>query len=446
MEMLLLVVTCVVLSIAVVALALSRGSTQSFRSDIDALGRTLHAALREEFRSTRQETSQSVHRLAESLVTSQAALAQTHAQQLDTVSKTMTESTAQVSRLSLERIDALGTTLTTNVEALRATVEERLRWLQEDNARKLEQMRETVDEKLQTTLESRLGESFRQVSERLEQVYKGLGEMHVLATGVGDLRRVLANVKARGTWGEVQLATLLEQVLAPDQYAANVATRETSGERVEFAIRLPGRRSGADDPMWLPIDSKFPLEDYQALVEAADRADTAGIEEAGRRLEARIRQAAKTISTKYLNPPQTTDFAIMFLPNEGLYAEVLRRPGLADSLQRESRIVVAGPTTLWGILTSFQMGFRTLAIERRSSEVWALLAAVKTEFAKFGTVLDGIQTNLDRAASKIDEARKGTRTIERRLSNVEELPSSETAALLEGVVLNVVDEGELLPR
>ena len=445
MEMVLLVITCVLLSIAVVALALSRGSTQSSRSDIDALGRTLHAALREEFRSTRQETSQSVHRLGESLLQAHSALGQTLAQQLDTSTKTTSQAIAQVSRLSLERIDALGNTLTTNVEALRATVEERLRRIQEDNAAKLEQMRQTVDEKLQTTLESRLGESFRHVSEQLEQVYKGLGEMQVLATGVGDLRRVLANVKVRGTWGEVQLATLLEQVLAADQYAANVATREASAERVEFAIRLPGRR-GADDPMWLPIDSKFPLEDYQALVEAAERADAAGIEEAGRRLEVRIRQAAKTISTKYLNPPQTTDFAIMFLPNEGLYAEVLRRPGLADCLQREYRIVVAGPTTLWGILTSFQMGFRTLAIERRSSEVWALLGAVKTEFAKFGTVLDGIQTNLHRAAKKIDEARKGTRTIERRLSDVQELPLSEAAALLEGVVINLEDEGELLPR
>jgi DNA recombination protein RmuC len=446
MEMVLLVITCVLLSITVVALALSRGSTQSHRSDIDALGRTLHAALCEEFRSTRQETSQSVHRLGESQLQAHGALGQTLAQQLDTSTKTTSQAIAQVSRLSLERIDAVGSTLTTNVGALRAAVDERLRWMQEDNATKLEQMRQTVDEKLQTTLESRLGESFRQVSERLEQVYKGLGEMQALATGVGDLRRVLANVKVRGTWGEVQLATLLEQVLAADQYAANVATREASAERVEFAIRLPGRRAGADDPTWLPIDSKFPLEDYQALVEAADRADAAGIEDASRRLEARIRQAAKTISTKYLNPPQTTDFAIMFLPNEGLYAEVLRRPGLADCLQRQYRIVVAGPTTLWGILTSFQMGFRTLAIERRSSEVWALLGAVKTEFAKFGTVLDGIQTNLHRAAKKIDEARKGTRTIERRLSNVQELPSSEAAALLEGVVINVVDEGELGPR
>jgi DNA recombination protein RmuC len=322
-------------------------------------------------------------------------------------------------------------------------VDDRLRAMQDDNATKLDQMRQTVDEKLQSTLESRLGESFRQVSERLEQVYKGLGEMQVLATGVGDLRRVLSNVKTRGTWGEVQLATLLEQVLVPDQYACNVATSDTGSERVEFAIRLPGRNSH-DGPIWLPIDSKFPLEDYQSLLDASDRADAIAIDEAGRRLVARVKHCAKEISSKYLNPPHTTDFAIMFLPNEGLYAEVLRRPGLADSLQRDHRIVIAGPTTLWGILTSFQMGFRTLAIERRSTEVWALLGAVKTEFAKFGTVLDGIQKNLHRAATKIDEARRGSRTIQRKLSDVQELPASDSSALLEGVVINVVEDGELI--
>jgi DNA recombination protein RmuC len=261
---------------------------------------------------------------------------------------------------------------------------------------------------------------------------------------VGDLRRVLANVKTRGTWGEVQLSALLEQVLTPDQYACNVATSEFGGERVEFAVRLPGR-SSHDSPMWLPIDSKFPLEDYQSLLDASDRADITAIEEAGRRLVARVKNSAKEISSKYLNPPHTTDFAIMFLPNEGLYAEVLRRPGLADAIQRDHRIVIAGPTTLWGIMTSFQMGFRTLAIERRSSEVWTLLGAVKTEFAKFATVLDGIQTNLHRAASKIDEARKGTRTIQRKLSDVQELPAAQSSVLLEEVVINVFDDGELTP-
>jgi DNA recombination protein RmuC len=388
---------------------------------IESLPRNVDATLRDELRHHRAESSESVHRLSDSLVHAQTSLAQAQAQQIDTL------------RAGLER----------QVQALKTTVDDRLRALQDDNATKLDQMRQTVDEKLQSTLESRLGESFRQVSERLEQVYKGLGEMQVLATGVGDLRRVLSNVKTRGTWGEVQLATLLEQVLAPDQYACNVATSDTGSERVEFAIRFPGR-NGHDGPMWLPIDSKFPLEDYQSLLDSSDRADAIAIEEAGRRLVTRVKNCAKEISSKYLNPPHTTDFAIMFLPNEGLYAEVLRRPGLADSLQRDHRIVIAGPTTLWGILTSFQMGFRTLAIERRSTEVWALLGAVKTEFAKFGTVLDGIQKNLHRAATKIDEARRGTRTIQRKLSDVQELPASDSTALLEGVVINLVDDGELI--
>jgi DNA recombination protein RmuC len=422
METVVFVVAFVSVSIAVVIFALSRKAVRSLGSDIESLPRKVDATLRDELRHHRAEASESVHRFGESLVQAQTALGQAQARQIETL------------RAGLER----------QVEALRTTVDDRLRAIQDDNATKLDQMRQTVDEKLQSTLESRLGESFRQVSERLEQVYKGLGEMQVLATGVGDLRRVLANVKTRGTWGEVQLATLLEQVLAPDQYACNVATSEIGSERVEFAIRLPGR-SGNDGPMWLPIDSKFPLEDYQALLEASDRSDVPAIDDAGRRLEARVKMSAKEISGKYLNPPHTTDFAIMFLPNEGLYAEVLRRPGLADGLQRDHRIVIAGPTTLWGILTSFQMGFRTLAIERRSSEVWALLGAVKTEFAKFATVLDGIQKNLHRAATKIDEARKGTRTIQRKLSDVQELPTTEAAALLEGLVVNVVDDHELLP-
>ena len=421
METALFVVALVSLSIAVVLVAANRKAVRALGGQIESLPRNVDATLRDELRHHRTESSESVHRLSDSLVHAQTSLAQAQAQQIDTL------------RAGLER----------QVQALKITVDDRLRAMQDDNATKLDQMRQTVDEKLQSTLESRLGESFRQVSERLEQVYKGLGEMQVLATGVGDLRRVLSNVKTRGTWGEVQLATLLEQVLAPDQYACNVATSDTGSERVEFAIRLPGRNSH-DGPMWLPIDSKFPLEDYQSLLDASDRADALAIDEAGRRLVTRVKNSAREISSKYLNPPHTTDFAIMFLPNEGLYAEVLRRPGLADSLQRDHRIVIAGPTTLWGILTSFQMGFRTLAIERRSTEVWALLGAVKTEFAKFGTVLDGIQKNLHRAATKIDEARRGTRTIQRKLSDVQELPASDSTALLEGVVINVVDDGELV--
>jgi DNA recombination protein RmuC len=423
METVIFVVAVMGLAVGVVLLALNRGAVRSLGGEIASLPRKVDDTLRDELRHHRAETSESVHRFGDSLVQAQTSLGQAQARQIETL------------RAGLER----------QVEALRTTVDDRLRAMQDDNASKLDQMRQTVDEKLQSTLEARLGESFRQVSERLEQVYKGLGEMQVLATGVGDLRRVLANVKTRGTWGEVQLAALLEQVLAPDQYGCNVATSETGSERVEFAVRLPGRGGSHDSPMWLPIDSKFPLEDYQALLDASDRADAAGVEEAGRRLEARVKLSAKEISTKYVNPPHTTDFAIMFLPNEGLYAEVLRRPSFADCLQREHRIVVAGPTTLWGILTSFQMGFRTLAIEKRSTEVWALLGAVKTEFTKFGTVLDGIEKNLHRAASKIDEARRGTRTIERKLSKVQELPATDTTALLEGVVINLVDDGELMP-
>ena len=421
METALFAVALVSLSIAVVLVAANRKAVRALGGQIESLPRNVDATLRDELRHHRAESSESVHRLSDSLVHAQTSLAQAQAQQIDTL------------RAGLER----------QVQALKTTVDDRLRAMQDDNAAKLDQMRQTVDEKLQSTLESRLGESFRQVSERLEQVYKGLGEMQVLATGVGDLRRVLSNVKTRGTWGEVQLATLLEQVLAPDQYACNVATSDTGSERVEFAIRLPGR-NGHDGPMWLPIDSKFPLEDYQSLLDASDRADAIAIEDAGRRLVTRVKNSAREISSKYLNPPHTTDFAIMFLPNEGLYAEVLRRPGLADSLQRDHRIVIAGPTTLWGILTSFQMGFRTLAIERRSTEVWALLGAVKTEFAKFGTVLDGIQKNLHRAATKIDEARRGTRTIQRKLSDVQDLPASDSTALLDDVVINVVEDGELV--
>jgi len=340
-------------------------------------------------------------------------------------------------------IETLRAGLDTKVETLRTTVEQRLRDIQQDNSAKLDQMRQTVDEKLQSTLETRLGESFRQVSDRLEQVYRGLGEMQALATGVGDLKRVLSNVKARGTWGEVQLSALLEQVLSPEQYASNVATGD-GGERVEYAIKMPGRDGKDQAPVWLPIDAKFPLDDYQAVTDAAERADAQGLEEAGRRLEARVKASAKDIASKYLNPPTTTDFAILFVPNEGLYAEILRRPGLADFLQRQHRIVLSGPTTLWAILTSLQMGFKTLAIERRSSEVWSLLGAVKTEFGKFGSVLDRVQKNLQSATNRIDEARRGSRAIERKLADVQELPVPDAVALLEAPPFEMEPESELV--
>ncbi len=334
------------------------------------------------------------------------------------------------------------------MDALRQSVDERLRILQEDNAARLEQMRVTVDERLQGTLEARLGESFRVVSERLEQVHRGLGEMQALAAGVGDLKKVLTNVKTRGTWGEVQLGTLLEQVLAPAQFEANVPTKAGSADRVEFAIRLPGRDQ-SDAAVWLPIDAKFPQENYQRLLEASDRGDADGVEAAAKELEGFIRASAKDIRDKYLDPPHTTDFGILFLPTEGLYAEVLRRPGLADLVQRDMRVVLAGPTTLWAVLNSLQMGFRTLAIERRSGEVWAVLGTVKTQFAKFGDIVSAVQKKLQEATNKMDAIARQSRTIERKLRVVQELPAGGTTpavhlepTLLEPDEAGDADEGE----
>lgn len=314
---------------------------------------------------------------------------------------------------------------------LRDTVDTRLRLLQEDNSTKLDQMRQTVDERLAATLEQRLGDSFKQVSERLEAVHRGLGEMQSLAAGVGDLKRVLTNVKTRGTWGEVQLSMILEQVLATDQYEANVACRPGSGERVEYAVRLPGQDGGGSgEPVWLPIDAKFPLEDYQRMLEAQGCGDTCAMEQALKALETRVKLSARDIQSKYLDPPHTTDFGIMFLPTEGLYAEVLRRPGLAESLQRDCRVIVAGPTTLSALLNSLQMGFRTLAIERRSSEVWQLLGAVKTQFGQFGGLLEKVHKKLEQASTTIDDAARKSRTIERKLKDVEEVPVEGVGELL----------------
>ena len=307
------------------------------------------------------------------------------------------------------------------LETLKDTVDRQLTALREENSRKLEQMREVVDDTLQNVLEKRLDASFAQVSTRLEQVYKGLGEMRSLATGVGDLKRVLTNVKTRGIWGETRLSQILEQILAPEQYAENVETRRNSGERVEFAIRLPGPGGEKDRPVWLPVDAKFPQEDYQRLMDAREAADRSSVIKHTRNLEIRIKTEAKQIHRKYIDPPNTTDFAILFLPVEGLFAEVLRIAGLCDFLQREYRIVVAGPTTMAALLNSLQMGFRTLAIERRSSEVWELLGRVRTEFGKFGTVLVKTRTKLKEAADTIDKAEIRTRAIERRLRKVGEL-------------------------
>jgi DNA recombination protein RmuC len=315
------------------------------------------------------------------------------------------------------------------LDSIRATMEQRLERLQTANDERLEAMRRTVEEKLQSTLEARLGESFKLVSERLEQVHRGLGEMQSIAGSVGDLKRVLTNVKTRGTWGEVQLGNLLEQVLTPEQFARNQVTRPGTAERVEFAIRLPGRDDDGA-PVWLPVDSKFPIEDYERLITAAEAADAEGVAVAGKALEDRVRLFARMIREKYVEPPHTTDFAVLFLPSEGLYAEVLRRPGLAESLQREQRVTIAGPATLAAMLNSLQMGFRTLAIQKRSSEVWEVLGAVKTEFGRFADVLDKVRKKLEEASGQIEQTGVRTRAIERKLRGVEALPDDAAARLI----------------
>ncbi len=342
------------------------------------------------------------------------------------------ESATSFMRFGVGLIDRMSGVAAANekqIVELRGMVEERLVSLQHDNSKKLDEMRLTVDEKLHQTLEARLAQSFKQVSDRLEQVHRGLGEMQSLAIGVGDLKRVLTNVKTRGNWGEVQLGGLLEDLLAPGQFERQVEIRKGSGERVDFAIRLPGRQAEVD-VLYLPIDAKFPQEDYQRLVDAQERADVSAIEEHSRQLDARIKLQAKSIHDKYIEAPRTTDFAILFLPTEGLYAEVLRRPALAESVQRDFRVMVAGPTTLAALLNSLQMGFRTLAIEKRSAEVWALLGAVKSDFGKFGLMLARTREKLEQATKTIGDAEHRSRQIERTLKKVESLPTPEAQAML----------------
>ncbi len=337
------------------------------------------------------------------------------------------EETSASERAAREEIQRQLLTLTQlneqKLEMVRQTLEKQLKSLQEDNGQKLDQMRLVVDEKLQATLEKRLSDSFRQVSERLEQVHQGLGEMQSLAANVGALQRTLTNVKTRGTWGEVQLESLLQQILTVEQYDKNVVTKKGSKDRVEFAIKLPGREGEGGEPIWLPIDAKFPQEDYQRLNEAYEKGDAVGLEEASKSLVQRVKSEAKTIKEKYLDPPYTTDFAILFLPTEGLYAEVLRQPGLLDQMQRENRIVLTGPTTLAAILNSLQIGFRTLTIEKRSSEVWNLLGVVKKEFGQFTDILEKTRKKLQEATNTMEDASKKTRTIEQKLKKVEGLPS-----------------------
>jgi DNA recombination protein RmuC len=319
--------------------------------------------------------------------------------------------------------------LTASLESVRSIVDLRLKQLQEDNSKQIDKMRATVDEKLQGTLEKRLGESFKLVSDRLEQVHQGLGAMQQLASDVGGLQKVLSNVKTRGGWGEVQLGALLEQVLTQDQFARNVRTRSESAERVDFAIKLPGDENGT--PVWLPIDAKFPTEDYQRLIEAQEKGNVQAIDEAMKSLETELKRGAKDICAKYINPPRTTDFALMFLPTEGLYAEAIRRIGLVEQVQRDCKVVFAGPTTLVALLNSLQMGFRTLAVQKRSSEVWNLLAGVKTEFGKFGEALSAVKDKLDQAARKMEDVDVRSRALTKKLRDVEELPSNPQPMLRE---------------
>jgi DNA recombination protein RmuC len=348
----------------------------------------------------------------------------------------VSESLSESSQLQKERLENVTGALTGLIEklekaqdGLRTTIEAALEKLRSDNAEKLEQMRVTVDEKLQGTLEQRLGASFKLVSEQLEQVFRGIGEMQSLATGVGDLKKMLSNVKMRGAWGEVSLGNLLDQVLSHDQFERNVEVKPGSNQRVEYAIKLPGGEDG-DAPLWLPIDAKFPNEDYERLVDASDRGDVEAVEASSKAVEMRIRASAKDICDKYVHPPHSTDFAVLFLPTEGLFAEIIRRPGLVDALQRDCRIVVTGPTTLMALLNSLRMGFRTLAIQKRSSEVWQVLAAVKTEFGKYGEVLEKVQQKLHEASNTIDKVSVRRRAIDRRLRGAEILPEMEAESIL----------------
>ena len=383
-------------------------------------------ALRDELREGRRESQQASRDLREELSGGLKA-------GNETLSKTLADfSQVQNKRLEefAKKLSELSESNQRVIERVRKSLDERLKELRDGNEKKLEEMRKTVDEKLQGTLEKRLGESFKLVSERLENVQKGLGEMQSLASGVGDLKRVLTNVKTRGTWAEVQLGAILDQTLTPEQYVKNVQTKENTSERVEFAVKLPGSKDGLGDSLLLPIDSKFPTEDYQRLQDAADRADQEAAEKSLNALLRTVRKSAKEIQSKYINPPTTTDFAVMFLATEGMYAEVLRQPGLLEEIQHDHRIVIAGPTTITAILTSLRMGFRTLAIEKQASEVWQVLAAVKTEFGKFGDVLDKVKKHLNTASKSIEKTGTRTRAMERKLSSVERLSEEDSSQVL----------------
>jgi DNA recombination protein RmuC len=417
--------SAVSLAVAIIGVALAsailfrvaRLGSQSQQQGLETALLKLEQGLRDEFARGRQESAAGAKLLREEAASSAGALRQEVQSTLQRLGDRLGATVTELAQRSESRQDAL-----------RTAVEGRLEVLRSENAAKLELMRQTVDEKLQGTLEQRLGASFKMVNDSLTRVHESVGEMQALASGVGDLRRILSNVKSRGTWGEVALGNILEEILSADQYGRNVEVRPRSNQRVEFAIKLPG---DGQAPLWLPIDAKYPTEDYDRLAEASERGDVEAAEAASRGIEARVRGGAKDICAKYVAPPHTTDFAVMFLPTEGLFAEVIRRPGLVNWLQRECHVMVAGPTTLVSLLTSLRMGFRTLAIQQRSSEVWKVLSGVKTEFEKFGGVLDKVQKKLEEAQKVVEDAGVRRRAMDKKLRSVEVLPEVKAGAMVE---------------
>jgi len=427
------------------------------RNDVQQLERSLRDEVARSAANTRGELAQTLATFQQTLLAQQGDVARTQNEQIDSF-RTQLASTQQhqadtlgrsgeqqaqslqrFSETLIDQLRALSQSNDQRMAEVRTTVEQKLTAIQQDNEKKLEQVRQTVDEKLHATLEQRLGESFKQVADRLDQVHRGLGEMQNLAKDVGSLSRVLNNVKTRGNFGEVQLAALLEEVFTADQFGRNVETIPGSNQRVDFALRLPGRRDDGA-PLWLPIDAKFPREDYERLLDAQERADPIAAEIAAKAIEMRLRAEARTIRDKYIAAPHTADFGILFVPTEGLYAEALRRPGLVEALQREHKIMLAGPTTLLATLNSLQMGFRTLALEKRSAEVWEVLGAVKTEFSKFGLVLAKTKKKLDEAANTIDEAQTRTNVMTRKLKSVEALSDDRSQLLLPGAEFDIADD------
>ena len=395
----------------------------------EKLEREVRREIGDNSRASRQELAITFATFQQALVQQGAEATRTQNSQIDAFSQQLALLQKTLSDTLTMQLQSVSESNARRMVEVRETLERQLTQLQQTNSAKLDEMRKTVDEKLQTTLETRLGESFKQVADRLEQVHRGLGEMQTLAQGVGDLKHLLTNVKTRGIFGEAQLSALLEQVFTVDQYAAQVITRPGGKNPVDFAVKLPGR-SDSGEPLWLPIDAKFPGVDYENLLDAQQRADALGAEVAGKALEVRIRLEAKSISEKYISPPYTTDFAILFLPTEGLYAEVLRRPGLMESLQRDHRVTLAGPTTLLAMLNSLQMGFRTLALEKRSSEVWQVLGAVKTEFGTCGDVLAKVKSQTETVLNTLSSAEQRSRVMGKALRNVEALPEADSARMI----------------